>query len=118
MITLFFIVGLSSCTTYKSVVRDTDIYEEFSKSDIMKKNLQPGNKIIFISNGTTYKKYVVALLRPEEITVVKANPKLNKNNYFSFLYENIDSLAVKIPPLDDELGISVTVALILFYILI
>jgi len=118
ILAILFIVGLSRCATYIPVIRDTGTYEEFGKSDVMKMNLQPGDEIKLIADGTIYKKYMVVLLRPDEITVVKTNPKFNENNYFSFLYENIDSLDLKVPPLDDKIGISITLALIVFYLLI
>ena len=115
---LTFLILLSDCATYRSVITESGEYDEVNKAEVIRRNIKPGQGVSIVVSGIKRNNLIVAKLDDEEITVVNDPPQLNKENYMSFRYEEIDSLIAKRLPYHDEIGVPITLILIVFYLLV
>lgn len=114
MLLLFVVAG---CTTYRSVICETNDIQEINKAQVVKSNVNPGEGISLVANGIRYDNFIVAKLDIDTITIVRNIPQSYGQNYWFFRYENLDSLIVKKEAFIDVLGIPVTLVIVVFFLL-
>jgi hypothetical protein len=95
------------------VIQD-HLNEENNKISEIKNSVQVGDRVFVTADGIEYTEHYVAMIKDEEIILVRMTPRYQEQNYAVIRYENIEKIGLV---RNDNLGVLVSLSLIILYLI-